>query len=52
MGKIDLNIDKIKPFLHSWENDVLKTIQFLPGVQSGGEGNTGFYVRGGGRIKI
>ena len=30
------------------EVDVLKTIQFLPGVQSGGEGNTGFYVRGGG----
>ncbi|RZK87348.1 MAG: hypothetical protein EOO98_14220, partial [Pedobacter sp.] len=29
------------------EKDVLKTIQLLPGVKSGGEGNTGFYVRGG-----
>ncbi len=30
------------------EVDILKSIQLLPGVQSGGEGNTGFYVRGGG----
>ncbi|MFN3876001.1 MAG: TonB-dependent receptor plug domain-containing protein, partial [Flavobacteriales bacterium] len=30
------------------EVDVLKTIQFLPGVSSNGEGNAGFYVRGGG----
>lgn len=30
------------------EVDILKTIQLLPGVQSAGEGNTGFYVRGGG----
>jgi hypothetical protein len=29
------------------EKDVLKTIQLLPGVISGGEGNSGFYVRGG-----
>lgn len=29
------------------EKDVLKTIQLLPGVKSGGEGNTGFFVRGG-----
>lgn len=29
------------------ERDILKTIQLLPGVQSAGEGNTGFYVRGG-----
>jgi hypothetical protein len=29
------------------EKDVLKTIQLLPGVKAGGEGNTGFYVRGG-----
>ena len=49
MGKIDLNIDKIKTIpAFMGEVDVLKTIQFLPGVQSGGEGNTGFYVRGGG----
>ena len=30
------------------EVDILKAIQLLPGVQSSGEGNTGFYVRGGG----
>lgn len=28
--------------------DILKAIQLLPGVQSAGEGNAGFYVRGGG----
>tara|TARA_B100001142_G_scaffold329530_1_gene393187 strand:+ start:66 stop:2489 length:2424 start_codon:yes stop_codon:yes gene_type:complete len=30
------------------EKDVLKSIQLLPGVQSGSEGSSGFYVRGGG----
>lgn len=30
------------------EKDVLKTIQLLPGIKSAGEGNSGFYVRGGG----
>jgi hypothetical protein len=30
------------------EKDVLKVIQLLPGVQKGSEGNSGFYVRGGG----
>src|SRR5690606_10270878 len=30
------------------EKDVLKTIQLRPGVKSAGEGNSGFYVRGGG----
>jgi len=29
------------------ERDVLKTIQLLPGIKSAGEGNSGFYVRGG-----
>lgn len=29
------------------EVDVLKAIQSLPGVQSGGEGTTGYFVRGG-----
>jgi hypothetical protein len=29
------------------ERDVLKTLQLLPGVKSAGEGNSGFYVRGG-----
>ncbi|MCF8218561.1 MAG: TonB-dependent receptor [Bacteroidales bacterium] len=31
------------------EIDVLKTLQLLPGVQSAGEGSTGFSVRGGSR---
>ena len=49
MGKIELSMDKIKTIpAFMGEVDVLKTIQFLPGVSSGGEGNTGFYVRGGG----
>ena len=29
------------------ERDILKIVQLLPGVQSGQEGTTGFYVRGG-----
>lgn len=29
------------------ERDVLKTIQLLPGVAAAGEGNSGFFVRGG-----
>jgi hypothetical protein len=30
------------------EKDILKTIQLLPGISPAGEGNAGFYVRGGG----
>lgn len=30
------------------EKDVLKVLQLMPGVQSGSEGNSGLYVRGGG----
>ncbi len=30
------------------ERDILKTLQLTPGVKSAGEGNSGFYVRGGG----
>jgi len=33
--------------LYLGEKDILKTISLLPGVKSAGEGNTGFYVRGG-----
>jgi len=29
------------------ETDVIKVIQLMPGVQGGGEGSTGMYVRGG-----
>ncbi|MBI4945785.1 MAG: TonB-dependent receptor [Bacteroidetes bacterium] len=49
MGTVTLEVEQIKG-LPSFmgEMDILKTIQLLPGVQSAGEGNTGFYVRGGG----
>ena len=49
MGTVSLSIERIKtlPVLFG-EVDVLKTLQLLPGVQSAGEGNSGFYVRGGG----
>ena len=49
VGKMEMKIETIKtlPALFG-EVDVLKSIQLLPGIQSGGEGNTGFYVRGGG----
>lgn len=30
------------------EVDIMKTIQLLPGIQAAGDGNAGFYVRGGG----
>src|SRR5690606_18107335 len=30
------------------EKDVMKTLQLTPGVKSAGEGNAGFFVRGGG----
>ena len=29
------------------EKDIIKTLQLLPGIKSAGEGNAGFYVRGG-----
>jgi hypothetical protein len=49
MGTISLSMERIKtlPVLFG-EIDILKTLQLLPGVQSAGEGNSGFYVRGGG----
>jgi len=49
MGKIDLSINQIKslPVVFG-EVDILKTLQLLPGVRNAGEGNAGFYVRGGG----
>jgi outer membrane receptor for ferrienterochelin and colicin len=49
MGTISLSADKIKtlPVIFG-ETDILKALQLMPGVQSAGEGNSGFYVRGGG----
>lgn len=49
MGTVRLDVDEIKKLpAFLGEVDVLKTIQLLPGVKSAGEGNSGFYVRGGG----
>lgn len=49
MGTLSLSIEKIKtlPVIFG-EVDILKALQLMPGVQSAGEGNSGFYVRGGG----
>jgi CarboxypepD_reg-like domain/TonB-dependent Receptor Plug Domain len=48
MGVEKLDIQEIKniPVLFG-EKDILKTIQLLPGIKSAGEGNSGFFVRGG-----
>lgn len=48
MGVDKINIKDIEkiPVIFG-EKDVLKTIQLRPGVKSAGEGNSGFYVRGG-----
>src|SRR5665647_891715 len=48
MGVQKLSTSEIKsiPVLFG-ENDVLKTIQLLPGIKPAGEGSSGFNVRGG-----
>lgn len=49
MGVLEVPVNAIKntPALFG-EADVLKIIQMMPGVQSGSEGFSGLYVRGGG----
>lgn len=48
MGVAKINLSEIRnvPVLFG-ERDILKTLQLLPGIKSAGEGNSGFYVRGG-----
>jgi outer membrane cobalamin receptor len=48
MSVVQVPVEQIKkvPALLG-EVDVLKVLQLLPGVQSGGEGQSGLYVRGG-----
>lgn len=46
LAKINLNEIRNVPVIFG-ERDVLKTLQLLPGIKSAGEGNSGFYVRGG-----
>lgn len=49
MGKIELSMATAKALpAFLGEVDPLKTLQLLPGVRNAGEGNAGFYVRGGG----
>ncbi len=49
MSTVELSGEKVKqlPVIFG-EPDILKAITLLPGIKSGGEGGTGFYVRGGG----
>ncbi|MDD3686688.1 MAG: TonB-dependent receptor [Bacteroidales bacterium] len=49
MSMIEMPVHQIKalPVLLG-EADVLKSLQLMPGVQSGSEGTSGLYVRGGG----
>jgi len=49
MSVVKLPIETIKnmPALMG-EVDIIKSIQMLPGIQSSGEGSSGFHVRGGG----
>jgi hypothetical protein len=48
MGKQVISMEQVKTIpAFMGEADVIKTLQLLPGIISAGEGNTGFYVRGG-----
>jgi len=48
MGIVKLDVKDISeiPVLFG-EQDILKTLQLMPGVSTGGEGRGGYYVRGG-----
>ncbi len=50
LGEAVLSIETLRtlPVLFG-EVDLVKTLALLPGVQTGGEGQTGLYVRGGGQ---
>jgi hypothetical protein len=49
MSRIDIPVQQARniPSLLG-EKDLFKVLQLMPGVQSGNEGTSGFYVRGGG----
>jgi hypothetical protein len=49
MSRVEISGETIKELpVVMGEPDVLKAITLLPGIKSGGEASTGFYVRGGG----
>lgn len=45
--KLDIKTANKLPVIMG-ERDILKTMQLMPGIASAGDGNSGFYVRGGG----
>lgn len=49
MSSVELSMKQVEvlPALLG-ERDILKILQLMPGIQSGGEGSSGLYVRGGG----
>ena len=47
MSTIKISIKDIRNIPSGAEADIIKIIQLMPGVQKGGEGGTGIYVRGG-----
>ena len=48
MSVVEIPVQQIKEIpAFLGEVDVLKALQLLPGVQSGGEGQSGLYIRGG-----
>jgi hypothetical protein len=47
-GMVQLDVKEISKIpVFFGEKDIMKTIELIPGVISAGEGNSGFYVRGG-----
>lgn len=49
MGIEKLNMSQINQLpVVLGEQDILKSITLMPGIKTSGEGNTGYYVRGGG----
>jgi hypothetical protein len=48
-GMVTLDVKEIAKIpVFAGEKDIIKTLQLMPGIKSGGDGNAGFYVRGGG----
>ncbi len=49
MGEVKLSMKEVKELPAMFgETDILKTLQMLPGVKSGGEGTSDLFIRGGG----
>jgi len=46
IARLDLKEAALIPVIFG-ERDIMKTLQLMPGIQTAGEGSSGFYVRGG-----